>query len=196
MALDQLLAALERDATRAAEQRMEAAEAEATRLRTAAHAKADALRADRLQAQEKRLREEIERVLLVERRRLRAEMLRRRQALLDQALVMVEAKLPAATLDPANRSGLGRDLDRALTYVNGIPAVVRTPTDLVGWARDALDGRSGITVQADPAITSGLTVTTVDGSVVIDATLATRLRQSWPELSMKLLAWLERSESP
>jgi hypothetical protein len=45
-------------------------------------------------------------------------------------------------------------LDRALTYVNGIPAVVRTPTDLVGWARDALDGRSGITVQADPAITS------------------------------------------
>jgi hypothetical protein len=41
-----------------------------------------------------------------------------------------------------------------------------------------------------------LTVTTVDGSVVIDATLATRLRQSWPELSMKLLAWLKRSESP
>jgi vacuolar-type H+-ATPase subunit E/Vma4 len=196
MALDHLLAALERDATRTAEQRVEAAEAEATRLRSAARAKADALRADRLQAQEKRLREEIERVLLVERRRLRAEMLRRRQALLDQALVMVEAKLPAATLDPANRSGLGRDLDRALTYVNGIPAVVRTPTDLVGWARDALDGRSGITVQADPAITSGLTVTTVDGSVVIDATLATRLRQSWPELSMKLLAWLERSESP
>ncbi len=196
MALDQLLAALERDATRAAEQRMEAAEAEATRLRSAARAKADALRAGRLQAQEKRLREEIERVLLVERRRLRAEMLRRRQALLDQMLATVEAKLPAATLDPTNRSGLGRDLDRALTYVDGIPAVVRTPSDLVGWARDALDGRSGITVQADPAITSGLTVTTADGSVVIDATLATRLRQSWPELSMKLIAWLERPEGP
>ena len=78
----------------------------------------------------------------------------------------------------------------------GFPAVVRAPPDLVGWARDALDGRSGIAVQADPAIASGLTVTTVDGSVVIDATLASRLRQSWPELSMKLLAWLERPESP
>ena len=196
MALDHLLAALERDATRTAEQRVEAAEVEATRLRSAARAKADALRADKLQAQEKRLREEIERVLLVERRRLRAEMLHRRKALLDQVLATVEAKLPAATLDPANRSGLGRDLDRALTYVNGVPAVVRAPPDLVGWARDALDGRSGIAVQADPAITTGMTVTTADGSVVIDATLATRLRQSWPELSMKLLAWLERSESP
>ena len=196
MALDHLLAALERDATRTAEQRIEAAEAEATRLRSAARAKADALRAGRVQAEEKRLREEIDRLLLVERRRLRAEMLRHRQALLDEVLATVEAKLPAATLDPANRSGLGRDLNRALTYVNGIPAVVHAPPDLVGWARDALDGRSGITVQADPAIASGLTVTTVDGSVVIDATLASRLRQSWPELSMKLLAWLERPEDP
>ena len=121
MALDHLLAALERDATRTAEQRIEAAEAEATRLRSAARAKADALRAGRLQAEEKRLREEIDRLLLVERRRLRAEMLRHRQALLDEVLATVEAKLPAATLDPANRSGLGRDLNRALTYLNGIP---------------------------------------------------------------------------
>jgi vacuolar-type H+-ATPase subunit E/Vma4 len=196
MALDHLLAALERDATRAAEQRMQDAEAEATRLRSAARAKADALRASAVQLQEQRLRGEIEQVLLAERRRLRAETLRRRQTLLDHVLSTVEAKLPKAALDPANRSGLGRDLDRALIYVNGVPAVVRTSPDLVGWARRALEGRPEITVEADAALTTGVTVTAVDGSVVIDATLATRLRQGWPELSMKLISWLVQPEGP
>lgn len=196
MALEQLLAALERDAARTAEQRIAGAEAEAAHLRSAARVRADALVVDVLRTREAELRGELERTLFEERRRLRRETLQRRQRLLDQVRAAVEARLPATARDPANRSGLARDLEQAFVYVEGLPAIVLAPPDLVPWARSHLQSRSEVKIEADPSLDSGLVVTASDGSVRIDITLGTRLNQTWQVLCMKLLQWMEHPEAP
>ena len=196
MALEDLLAALERDATRAAEQRIAEAEAEAAHLRSAARVRADALVVDVLRTREVELRGDLERALFEERRRLRRETLQRRQSLLNQVRAAVEARLPATARDPANRSGLARDLERAFVYIEGLPAIVHAPPDLLPWARDHLESRSGVKIEADPSLDTGLVVTAADGSVRIDITLGTRLNQTWQLLCMKLLLWVEHPEAP
>jgi vacuolar-type H+-ATPase subunit E/Vma4 len=194
VALAQLIAALEQDATAAAEQRMTAARNDATRLREEARARADAQVAERLQLREVELRAESERVVVAERRRLRGLALEQQQRLLEEIRAGAVGLLAEAARTREGRALVLHYIEAAQGYLDGLPLVVRGAPDLTPLAANAFEGRTGVTLEPDSAIQTGVVLASTDGSVRVDATLATQLMLRWPDLSILVLHWIEHLE--
>jgi vacuolar-type H+-ATPase subunit E/Vma4 len=187
VALEELMAALERDAGAQIREILAAGEAEAAHV----DAEAARARADRIattiaaSADERRIAGDLE--VAVAARRGRADVLGARACMLERIREAIAGELPKLVADNPR---LGASLvAAALSYVGAEPGVLRCPPALAEPARSTAP--SGIDVVIDPAISTGAVVELATGTRV-DATLVALLERAWPSLACEALA-MERA---
>ena len=191
MSLDNLLAALERDATAQAERLVVQARAEADRLIAAADAAIARRRDEVLDGRERAQRGALEGVLSAARRAARRDVLEARDRLLDRVFTAARAELPRALAQPAYRATLAPRVAAALACVGDAEASFRCPAPLAKDLRAAAAADGRITVCVDPAAGSGFRLRTADGTLEVDDTLESRLEARRPRLARDALRRLE-----
>lgn len=187
MALADLIARLEHDADAAVRALGEEADAEARAIDEAARQERDR-RMTRLVTERREVRQAALRQELYDRRRaLRGQELEAREALVERVLARARALFDEATGTEAYRGALRERCTEALSYLEGVPCLVRCrPADVPVIA--SLGGRDEVTVEGDERVGPGLVVESLDGSVTIDQTLDARLTRMAGHLAMELLA--------
>jgi vacuolar-type H+-ATPase subunit E/Vma4 len=191
MALDDLLAALERDAAAQAAAARAEAHAAADRIAHETDARLAGRRRDVLDARAETLRAAAALVLGDVRRRTRGQVLAAREALLERLMDAARARLPEVARGTEYRAALPERLREALSYLGDEAAVVRCPSALAGTVRAALPVEARATVVPDDAVGSGFRAARADGGVEIDETLEARLADLRPRLVIEILRRLD-----
>jgi len=187
VALDDLLGALEREAAAEvaaldAEARAAADRLVATAAERRERARRDALVRARTSAQTRH-----DTAIAEAARRGRGAVLSARAAALERLRVAASERL-AALLAGGDGARILDRLVAAIVAVAGDRARLRCPPDLVAAVTARLDGRPGLTVEADLAVLAGVIADRDDGRVRIDATLGTLLERLWPRLRLEVRA--------
>ncbi len=188
MALDELLAALDREALAEAESIRTAARAACARIAAESETAVARRQAEGLEQRERELHAAAELQLSAARRAARRDTLVARQALLDRVLAAARERLPAAECEP---TALAARVAAALDAVGDGVAEVRCAPALVARVRRLVAARPGTTVLARDAAGSDLVVSAADGAVEVDASLAALLERRWPVLLVELARALE-----
>lgn len=186
MAIDALLAALDRDV-----------EAEVARLRTAAAAEAAALEADaaaRIAADEAswagalRAALEAEAALAVgeARRAARAEVLRARDALLARVLEATAARLRGALDGDEGAARLAVLVASARAYLGDAGGTMRCRPEFAAAVTRALAGEAAIRVEPDAAVGTGVVAHEASGRFTVEATLERLLAQRRDAILVRL----------
>jgi vacuolar-type H+-ATPase subunit E/Vma4 len=192
MPLDQLLAALERDATAQAERLVAEARATADRVTSAAAESIERRRGETLGAHEREQRAVVQAALTAARRTARRDVLEARERLLDRVFAVARAALPLALTHQVYRAALPERLAAALACVEEAgEAAIRVPATLSAAVRKAVPGNGRVTVRVDHAAGSGFRLATADGTLEVDDTLETRLDAQRPRLARDVLRRLE-----
>lgn len=193
MALDHLLAALERDATAQAEALLAEARATAAAVTREADERVAQHRRDALAARESTVRESTESALAEARRESRRRMLDARQRLLDRAFAAAHALFPDAVNGACYRAALPRHVVEALEAAGHEPVVVRCRDALVPVVQPIVASQARVTVRGDPGVPPGMVVTTTDGTMEVDQTLDGRLDRLRTRLALEVMARLGTS---
>lgn len=191
MALENLLAALERDARSQAQERLERARREADVLLTEGRARIARERSEGLDALEAEQRARSQRRILDARRAALRKSLEARQRMLDDVLREALRRLTEAQRSRAFQDSLPGAIAEALAFVGAEPAIVSCPAAIGDEVKNALGDRPGVTLRIDPAIAAGVRIETTDGALVVDGTLEARLEQLRPHLQIGVLRDLE-----
>jgi vacuolar-type H+-ATPase subunit E/Vma4 len=187
MALEHLIAALEREAETKIGAELDAARAKAASLEAEAGGRVARLRAEALEEQRVRLQQEAERIVAAARREARQELLLARHRLLDRVLHRALELAPDVARSPAYRVGLPDDLVGAMSYIGQSAAVVRCSPALAAEMQPLLVGHGEWRLEVDPALAPGFQVAAADGSVVVDRTLPRRLQLEHARLRLEIL---------
>lgn len=191
MAIEQLLATLEREGKEDAERVVADARAEAARLRAAAEEDLDRRRRDRVEPEGRRLRAEAAAALAVARHTARRAQLLARDRLLERIFAAARELLAAAAGSEAYRRTLGRRVEEAASYAGDSPAVLRCPPALAHTLAPVVASLLNLTVEPDAGAPPGFSITSADGAVSVDQTLTGRLAQLAPQLAIDLVARLQ-----
>jgi vacuolar-type H+-ATPase subunit E/Vma4 len=198
MAIEGLLAHVDRSARRAADALQAAAREHAGRLVEAAERdvrasieRALAVRHDELERAGRARLADIE-------RELRGRLLRAREKLIDRIFAEVLQRAPEAARSPRYRESLARRVAAALAYVAGDAVVACTP-ELVASLRGALAQAGSpngaqpreVRVEADPSVGGGAIVRSADGSLQIDESLPAYIRREHARLAITILERLD-----
>jgi vacuolar-type H+-ATPase subunit E/Vma4 len=191
MALDHLLAGLEREAAVQANALLAAARTEAARIAAEADARLARRRTVELGAEEAKLRGAAEAALGVARRSGRGDALEARARFLDRVFTAARALFPATLASDAYHAVLPDHLAEALRALGDEAATIHCPGKMASAVRAAIKGRQHLTVKGDPAARPGITVVTADGVIEVDNTLDGRLERLRQRLCIEVLARLE-----
>lgn len=191
MALDELLRTLEDEARTRMEDVLGRARAEATALREAAAAGRTARREATLRARELELRAGAARELEAARRGATRRVLEARAGALHRIRRAAASGLARRAGDPALLPRLRGELADGLGYMGEGPVVIEASEALLPDLRRAMNGRPDVTFVAGPA--GGLVLRAADGSLVVDASLETRLDRAWPALAIELVRRMEEA---
>ena len=192
MALDALLAALERAASADAEARLEAARVRAAEVTSAAEAQA-ARRVAQAEAQaaaeERAL---VQRDTAAVARAWKEQRLTEREKALDRIFALAAEQLGAF---PVHRyAGQVTALcDEALAYLDGRPATLSVRPEVAAILERHVHDRPLVTVAADPGAVPGVVARTDDGEVTVDNGLAARLLRRRPDLAIEVGRQVEGS---
>lgn len=193
MAVDALLAALERAAKADAEARLEAVRARAAEVT----ASAETVAARRIaEAEEKLLAEEralIQRDTAAVAREWKEQRLTARATVLDRVFSLAAEQLTA--LPVSRYTGQVTALcDEALAYLEGRPATLSARPEVAAILALHVQGQALVTVAADPASAPGVVARTDDGEVTVDNGLAARLGRQRPDLAIEVGRLVEGAE--
>lgn len=194
MAIEQLLATLEREGNEDAERVLADARAEAARLRADAEEDLDRRRREAIEPEERRLRGEVAAALAVARRAARGAVLDARERLLERIFAAARTLLSDAAAGETYQRTLRRGVEEAVSYAGETPAVMRCSPALAPALTRLVRGRPNLTVEPDADAPPGFSITTADGSLSVDQTLTGRLEQLAPQLAIELVARLEGKE--
>ncbi|MDP1825451.1 MAG: V-type ATP synthase subunit E [Archangium sp.] len=187
MALEDLIARLERDADVRSSQLELDAEAEATALRGEAARVAQQRRDRELGSRRTRRRAQLDAALAEARRQTRGARLAAQHALLQRIFARARALVPELARSEAYLSQVAVHCAEARRYLEGVRVVVRCQPALVERLREP-----GLTLLEDAALPPGVVVAAEDGSVFIDNTLPARLERLEAKLAVELLAEVTR----
>ena len=193
MGVDQLLAALERDAAAEAASRIEAARREAEAIATETALRLTRLGAGRLQDHEAQERAAAEARLAAARREARAVVLEARARFLARVLEAARARLGGVLDGPDGEGVLSALLAKALDHTGEADAVIRCAGPLVPRVRAAAGGRARLAVETGSEAGAGVRVHAAEGSVAIDATLEALLARETPSLAIEILRRFEEA---
>ena len=191
MALDRLLDSLARDVEGEARQILDAARAEAARIRAEADAQAARRCAEAIATRETALRVQMDAHLARARRDARVATLVAREAFLDRTFEAVEAELPRALDAPEHADVLAQLASEALEFFPDTPAVVRCRAGLAERVREIAASLGAANVSRDDSVPEGVIVEAADASAAVHNTLIERLRRLRPLLAIELVARME-----
>ena len=186
MTIEDLVAALEREAEAKIEAELGAARDEAARLEAESNDRAAQLHARTLEERKLHLQQEAERTVAAARREARQKLLLARHRFLDRVLRRAVEIAPEVARSPAYLVGLESDLTRSMSYI-GQSAVVRCWPSLAAEVQPLVAGRGGWRLEIDAALAPGFEVAAGDGSVVVDRTLPRRLLLEEARLRLEIL---------
>ena len=195
MALQDLLASLERDATAEAKALIDTARARAASITADAAARATQRRREQLAEQERALLATTELATAQARRAARARALQARERAVERVFAAVTAALPDAAASPAFLAALPARLAQARDCVGETPAVLRCAPALAPELRKLAAGTEGLSVVADAAMATGFVLSLCDGSLDVDETLAARLARQRPLLTVAIARALDEAAS-
>jgi vacuolar-type H+-ATPase subunit E/Vma4 len=176
VSLDQLLAALERDAREQADRILAEARAEVERIEAAVEQDVAQQREVAVGAREREQRADLEQALSEGRRVARRVVLEARDRLLARVFTATRAALPAAIDSSAYGAALQQRVQAALTcFDTEEGAVVLCTPTLVESMRAAVAAHPSVRVCDDREVGSGFRVAAADGSLEVDDTLESRL---------------------
>jgi vacuolar-type H+-ATPase subunit E/Vma4 len=187
MALEHLVAALEREAETKIGAELDAAREEAAGLEAEAGGRIARLRSEALQERQVRLQQEADRIVAAARRKARQELLVARHRFLDRVLRRALELAPDVPRSHAYLVGLQDDLVRAMSYIGQSAAVVRCSPAMAAEVQPLLAGHGEWRLEVDPTVAPGFQVAAADGSVVVDRTLPRRLLQDEARLRLEIL---------
>jgi vacuolar-type H+-ATPase subunit E/Vma4 len=191
MPLDQLLAALEREAGRTAEHLLDAARAEADQLAGSTERAIAGRRDTAAGVTMSQQRAVLERAVSDAARAARRDTLIARERLLARVFDAVRAALPDAIAKPSYHASLPTRVAAALAcFDEREAAVLHCPASLVAVLQSIVAGRATVTVQEGLAGGSGFRLATTDGTIEVDDTLESRLETTRPSLARKALRQL------
>ncbi len=187
MALDDLIARLERDTAARVAAVQARAEGEAAELLAEAARRRDEIVRCELAARRAMRTARLDGELARARQRSRAERLAAERALIDQVLQRARALIDEAGREPNFVRAVARQTIEALRYVEGLAPRVRARPELELALRPVAPA-----LDLDASMPFGAVVSAGDGSVRIDETLAARLERMGPALAVELHKELER----
>ncbi len=192
-----LLAQLRRDADATAAARIDAAGAEATRVRAEAVEQSAQHRAARIAERESAAVAARELASADAAQRVRHETLTARAAALDTIFSAAAQQLPALVAHPGMGAVVSRAIADALACVPGDDAIVRCSRAVASAMDGSLDavGIRADRVTIDDAVPVGAIVTSADGRIVADVTFARRLERDRRALAIPVARRLA-GESP
>jgi vacuolar-type H+-ATPase subunit E/Vma4 len=189
VAVDELLHALEREATAEAEAILAAARADADEVARAATRRAAAHAGAVLAAARAKEQLAADAEVAAVARRWRRDVLAGRAAALDRVHAAVSAALPGLLTGPGGDAVLAALIDgveaalaTAAPTAAGERIVVRCPLALAARVEARLRARPGLTIVGDDAVGAGLVAERAGGEVTIDARLDAALARWWPAL--------------
>jgi vacuolar-type H+-ATPase subunit E/Vma4 len=191
MALDHLLASLERDATTEAAALLANARTEAASLTAEAAARITRRREATLGTQELALRAAAELAVAQARRAARARVLDARARAIGRVFTAVEERLPAVAVSPPFRGALAARLAAARACIGEGPAAIRCAPGLAPDLRRHIGGAKDLDVRPDPAVPTGFVLASGDGTLEVDETLSARLARRKQELAVEVARALE-----
>jgi len=189
MSIDALLLHLEEDADREAARLRAEADARAAAHEARAEAEAERRRARHLERVTLERRTALERRVAAARVDARARFLAARERLLDRVFARAADDLERLPVDRYAGSVGALAVDAA-RYLEGEPAVLRSPPDAVGPTTEAVRALPKLTVQGADA-PAGVTGQSEDGRVTVDNTLRAILARRRPDLAIALTARIE-----
>ena len=187
MALDDLLAAVEREAERKIAARLAEAWTDAARVAAGSSEHLARRRAEAEAARRAELRATAVREVEASRRAARRTVLEARERLLERVFRAARERLPEAVRGKAYAAALADEVAEVLSYFGAELVVLRCPPALEPQIRKITSGRSGVTVAADPGLTTGLTAESADGALAVESTLEGRLGRMRPALAIEVL---------
>ncbi|NLT35898.1 MAG: hypothetical protein GXX83_08370 [Gaiellales bacterium] len=192
--MDQLIAALERDAAAEVEDKLQKAQAEADELMAGRREKLAQRLEEEAQRHERDLRTQAALAAARARHMGRSDVLRARDALLSRVRTAAEALVASLEADPGYRAALAGEVREAVGYMGEGPAHVRCRPALARVIGEAVAGlqRTGLSVQEESGLPTGFVIRAADGREEVDARLVTRLDRMWPELSLLVLGAVSR----
>ncbi|HVX89620.1 MAG TPA: hypothetical protein VG940_11865 [Gemmatimonadales bacterium] len=192
MALDQLLAALEREAQLTVERLRAEARAEAERIATVSGAVVEHQRAAEVDRLTRSRRERGEAEVAAARREARREALVARARLLERVEQAIRQACPAALGAEPYRASLGVRLDAALAaFTPGMPVSARCASTIATPLLAAWPATRPGDVQADDGVGSGFVLADPEGRLEVEDTLEARLESRRSDLMREALRLLE-----
>jgi vacuolar-type H+-ATPase subunit E/Vma4 len=118
-----------------------------------------------------------------------------RAAVIDRIFTVAASRLERLHEDPRLPALLEQLLQQALPFLPDGPATVRCAPSIESLVRDAVAaaGRPGLSVQPAEGTSLGVIVTSGDGRLSVDATLARRLARARGVLAVELSGCIEKS---
>lgn len=118
-----------------------------------------------------------------------------RAAAIDRIFVTAAARLESLHDDPRLPALLARLLQQTLPFLPDGPATVRYSPSIASLVQSAVAaaGRPELSVQPAEGMSLGVIVTSGDGGLSVDATLARRLARSRGELAIELASRLQEA---
>jgi vacuolar-type H+-ATPase subunit E/Vma4 len=163
------------------------AAAEAERLRADAAQAASRRREELLGRAELELRREARARVAEARREARRLALAARAELLERVFERAAEELARALAAPSARAWLEARADEALALLPGGASRVTASSELAAGLAQALEGREGVRVEADPAQPAGFRASSADGAIVVDATVPSLIEQARTRLAAEVL---------
>lgn len=173
-------------AERSAQSIMAEAHAEAERLTAETERQIEERRRTVLGKQDRELRSEAHAKLAAERHAAMRAVLLAKARVIERVLEGARARLPEAVRSNAYTSRLGRELTNAIAFVGEQGAVVRCSGGLRPAVLEAIRELPNVTVESESDADSGFRVVSTSGSVVVDATLETRLERLASSLAIEI----------
>lgn len=188
--IDALLATLERDADAAVARVLQDARAAADAIMAESERRIAARRAQTLGRRETTARAQLERALAGARQKARETVLNARAALLERVFAVLRVTLPAVAASPAYLAGLPGELARIAACIGEQAATIHCAGALAPALRRLITSNGHVRIRVDTSISAGFRTVTEDGTLEVDATLASRLERLRPRLALDALAAL------
>lgn len=190
MALEDLIARLEHEAQSRVQAIQREADDEVRRIGAATEQAVSEATARRLERGHAGRRIDQQRALAEARRQARARELGARRAQLVRVFARARALVSEVAESPAYATAIPTHLVEALSFLERVPARVRCHPAHIPLLTAVMTAHAEATLVADDSVAAGLVAEAVDGSVVVDNTLAARLarieRRAAIELSRRL----------
>jgi vacuolar-type H+-ATPase subunit E/Vma4 len=191
MAIDHLLATLERDAAAVIDRLGTAARAEAEAIAVESQRRITERRATALAAREADARGAAAASLADVRRKARGQVLAARQRVLDRVFAGARSRLPEAGRGEAYMATLSAELAVALASLGDVASVIRCAAPVAAALERLVADRPACRVEPDAGVDAGFIAATADGAIEVDATLASRLERLRDRLSLEVLRRFE-----